>query len=80
MNVNWPSPALASGFVITVWLIIFLGWFNPIFNAAAPADEPELESEPQGVAQPPVPPLPGPRTPEPPGGVTSHGRPIDQSE
>jgi hypothetical protein len=23
---------LASGFVLAVWLILFLGWFNPRFN------------------------------------------------
>ena len=72
MNVNWPSPALASGFVITVWVIMFLGWLNPKFNAVAPAGEPELRSDPEAV-QPPVPPLPGPRTPPPPGGVVSRG-------
>ena len=27
-----PAPALASGFVLTVWLILFLGWLNPRFN------------------------------------------------
>jgi len=74
VNVNWPSPALASGFVLTVWLIMLLGWLNPRFNAGAPADEPELESEPQ-AAQPPVP-VPGPRTPARPGGVGSLARRI----
>jgi urea transporter len=73
MNVNYPSPALASGFVITVWLIIFLGWFNPKFNAAAPATEPELEADPEAV-QPPMPPVPGPRAPAPEGGVVSRGQ------
>jgi urea transporter len=29
---NMPAPALASGFVLTVWLIILLGWLNPRFN------------------------------------------------
>lgn len=75
MNVNWPSPALASGFVITVWVIIFLGWLNPKFNAAAPAAEPELQSDPEAV-RPPVPPLPSPRNPVQPGGVTSRGQDI----
>jgi urea transporter len=70
MNVNWPSPALASGFVITVWVIIFLGWLNPKFNAVAPAAEPELQSDPEAV-QPSVPPLPSPRNPVQPGGVAS---------
>jgi urea transporter len=79
MNVNYPSPALASGFVITVWVIIFLGWFNPKFNAAAPVSEPELESDPEAV-QPPVPPLPGPRTPEAPSDVMSHGRRTDRPQ
>jgi len=27
-----PAPALASGFVLTVWLIVFLGWLNPRFS------------------------------------------------
>ena len=27
-----PAPALASGFVLTVWVILFLGWLNPRFN------------------------------------------------
>jgi urea transporter len=31
---NLPAPALASGFVLTVWLIILLGWLNPKFNTA----------------------------------------------
>jgi urea transporter len=75
MNVNWPSPALASGFVITVWMIMFLGWLNPRFNAAAPAGEPELESEPT-AGQPPAPPLPGPRNPVAPGDVASRGQDI----
>jgi hypothetical protein len=79
MNVNYPSPALASGFVITVWVIIFLGWLNPKFNAAAPVGEPELESDPEAV-QPPVPTLPGPRTPESPGDVISHGRRTDRPQ
>jgi len=29
---SMPSPALASGFVLTVWLILLLGWLNPRFN------------------------------------------------
>jgi urea transporter len=80
MNVNWPSPALASGFVITVWVIIFLGWLNPRFNAAAPAGEPELESEPEPTATAPAPPVPGPRTPAPPGGVVSRGRDLHRPQ
>ena len=27
-----PAPALGSGFVPTVWIIVFLGWLNPRFN------------------------------------------------
>jgi urea transporter len=27
-----PAPALASGFVLTVWLILLMGWLNPRFN------------------------------------------------
>jgi urea transporter len=77
INNNWPSPALASGFVLTVWLIMLLGWLNPKFNSAALADTPEVEPEPEAkAAQPPVPPLPGPRTPAPPGGVASRDQRI----
>ena len=32
---NMPAPALASGFVLTVWLILVLGWLNPRFNGEA---------------------------------------------
>ena len=28
------APALASGFVLTVWLILLVGWLNPRFNGA----------------------------------------------
>jgi urea transporter len=31
-----PAPALASGFVLSVWLILFLGRLNPWFNGEAP--------------------------------------------
>jgi hypothetical protein len=27
-----PAPALGSGFVPTVWIIVFLGWLTPRFN------------------------------------------------
>jgi hypothetical protein len=27
-----PAPAVASGFVPTVWIIVFLGWLNPPFD------------------------------------------------
>jgi urea transporter len=33
---NLPAPALASGFVLTVWLIMLMGWLNPRFNTEAP--------------------------------------------
>ena len=33
---HWPAPALASGFVLTVWVILLLGWLNSRFNAPAP--------------------------------------------
>jgi urea transporter len=29
---GFPAPVLASGFVLAVWLIIFLGWLNPRFS------------------------------------------------
>lgn len=32
---NLPAPALASGFVLTVWAILLAGWFNPRFNGGA---------------------------------------------
>jgi urea transporter len=36
---NAPFPALASGFVIAVWTILFLGWVNPRFvGRPAPAE------------------------------------------
>ncbi len=41
VNRNWPSPALASGFVLTVWLTMLLGWLNPRFNPGAAPSEPE---------------------------------------
>ena len=46
VNRNWPEPALASGFVLTVWVIMFLGWLNPRFGPRTAATEPELEPEP----------------------------------
>ena len=41
VNRNWPEPALASGFVLTVWVIMLLGWLNPRFNPGATPSEPE---------------------------------------
>jgi urea transporter len=41
INRTWPSPALASGFVLIVWGIMFLGWLNSRFNPAAGPGEPE---------------------------------------
>jgi urea transporter len=35
---NMPAPALASGFVLTVWLILLLGWLNPRFNGERPGN------------------------------------------
>jgi len=32
INRNAPFPALASGFVLIVWFLLFLGWLNPRFN------------------------------------------------
>jgi urea transporter len=29
---GFPAPVLASGFVLAIWLILFLGWLNPRFN------------------------------------------------
>lgn len=29
---GFPAPVLASGFVLAVWLILFLGWLNPRFS------------------------------------------------
>jgi urea transporter len=41
INRNWPSPALASGFVLTVWGIMLLGWLNSRFNPSAEPSKPE---------------------------------------
>jgi urea transporter len=41
INRSWPSPALASGFVLTVWGIMLLGWLNSRFNPRAEPGEPE---------------------------------------
>lgn len=41
INRSWPSPALASGFVLTVWGIMLLGWLNSRFNPDAAPSEPE---------------------------------------
>jgi len=43
INRNWPSPALASGFVLTVWGIMLLGWLNSRFNPGAAPSEPEAQ-------------------------------------
>lgn len=37
---NAPVPALASGFVLTVWAILLLGWLNPRFSGEPPAAPP----------------------------------------
>jgi len=42
INRNWPSPALASGFVLTVWGIMLLGWLNSRFNPGTAPSEPEV--------------------------------------
>jgi len=39
---NWPSPALASGFVLCVWGIMLLGWLNSRFNPGTTPSEPEV--------------------------------------
>ena len=41
INRTWPSPALASGFVLTVWGIMLLGWLNPRFRPEPAPSEPE---------------------------------------
>ena len=43
INRSWPSPALASGFVLTVWGIMLLGWLNSRFNPGATPSEPEAQ-------------------------------------
>lgn len=55
INRNWPAPALASGFVLTVWAIMLLGWLNPRFAPAAGSSEPEpgLERQPKAAVPPP---------------------------
>jgi urea transporter len=42
INRSWPSPALASGFVLTVWGIMLLGWLNSRFNPRTAPSEPEV--------------------------------------
>ena len=37
---NAPVPALASGFVLTVWVILAMGWLNPRFQEHATAASP----------------------------------------
>jgi urea transporter len=34
-----PVPVLASGFVLSIWLMLFLGWLNPRFAGEEPARE-----------------------------------------
>jgi urea transporter len=41
INRTWPSPALASGFVLTVWGIMLLGWLNSRFRPDAAPSEPQ---------------------------------------
>ena len=41
INRNWPSPALASGFVLTVWGIMLLGWLNSRFRPDPAPSEPQ---------------------------------------
>ena len=41
INRTWPSPALASGFVLTVWGIMLLGRLNPRFTPESAPSEPE---------------------------------------
>jgi urea transporter len=36
-----PVPVLASGFVLSIWLMLFLGWLNPRFAG----DEPQREAD-----------------------------------
>jgi urea transporter len=42
---GFPAPVLASGFVLAIWAILFLGWLNPRF--AAKPSEPKTASEEQ---------------------------------
>jgi urea transporter len=47
INRTWPSPALASGFVLTVWAIMLLGWLNPRFTPGAAASKPDPDPGPR---------------------------------
>jgi urea transporter len=38
---HMPAPALASGFVLTVWVILLLGWLNPRFIDEVPRSTPK---------------------------------------
>jgi urea transporter len=42
VNRNVPAPALASGFVLTVWAILLVGRINPRFNGAVAEPSPEV--------------------------------------
>jgi urea transporter len=41
---HMPAPALASGFVLTVWTILLVGRINPRFNGAAAPAAPEVSA------------------------------------
>jgi len=55
INNTWPAPALASGFVICVWVIMLLGWLNPRFTPAVASSEPPPGHEPSSKAAVPPP-------------------------
>jgi urea transporter len=43
-------PVLASGFVLAIWVMLFLDWLNPRFAAKAP--EPKTAPEPKSASEP----------------------------
>ena len=54
INRTWPSPALASGFVLTVWGIMLLGWLNSRFRPdPAPSEPPAKVAVPASGEAPP---------------------------
>src|SRR5271170_5802557 len=45
MNRSWPAPALASGFVLSIWLVIFLAWLNKYYWAHKASAAEEVATE-----------------------------------
>jgi len=50
MNASWPAPALASGFVLSIWLVIFLAWLNKYYWAHKASAAEEVATAPTAAA------------------------------